>query len=372
MLKKKALYILIVFLISALSLLVMYFSMSKSFPITNIMHKTSKYRIAIASNPIKTKTTVNSLAIKILQELSDEFEFEFIQIESGDNFEWVYSVGEIHEKKPLDLLVGVGWEASEFFPIIHSRYEDLQYVVLDNKVEFPYGKSVYFASYDCSYIIGAMMATAFPKEDVFGFISNFETGYTNAYLNGYKDGLRSVRPNILVSSVYTKNYDKASTAYELTKEQNEFGIKVLMSTLSTKANEGVYKYAKESEATDNPIYTTCLGTDETAESMSFILTGITENIELALRLVISDFIYHGFNLNEVKLELANNGADVLFASTQDVRYRNEKIITDEVIAAGTHALEFIEEKNAQIQLDKQIKVDKDNQVFIRGTLVKAR
>lgn len=72
-------------------------------------------RIAIASSPIKHKTSTNSIAVNILRELSEEYDFEFIQIDSGDNFEWMYAVGEIHENNPLDLLIGVGWEASEFF-----------------------------------------------------------------------------------------------------------------------------------------------------------------------------------------------------------------------------------------------------------------
>lgn len=331
------------------------------------LSQNAKYRIAIASNPNKHKTSINAIAVNILKELSKEYAFEFIQIESSDSFDWVYAVGEIHEKNPLDLLIGVGWEASELFPIIHSRYDDLHYIILDNQVEFPYGKSVFFSRYDCSFLIGVMMATAFPEENVFGFISHFETLYTHNYIEGFSDGLKAINPKALVSPVFTKNYDNATIAYELTKEQNEFGIKVMMSTLSPQANEGVYKYAKESEQTQNPMYTTCLGVDETAENKPYILTGIIDNVELALRLVLSDFFYHGYNLKSMELGFYENATDVLFASTQDAHYRNEKIITDEVIRAGKKALEYIEARNARMRQNQTVTENQENEIVIRGT-----
>lgn len=317
-----------------------------------------KFRIGIATNASKERAIINTSAIQILQELSEEFAFEFIQIESGENLEWVYNVGEIHEETPLDLLIGVGWEASEIFPIIYSKYDDLRYIVIDNKVEFPYIKSVFFSRYDCSYIIGAMMATAFPKEKELGFISNFDTAYTQVYLEGYIDGIHSINPHILVQTSYTKKYDNVTAAYDVAKEQNELGIKFAMSILSPKANEGVYQYAKESQYTDNPFYTTCIGIDETTENKPFILTGITENLELALRLVISDFLYHGYTLNTVRLGLEDNGVDVLLGSTLDIQHRNQDIMTDEVLAAGREAFRILLKKNAHTLSDG------DNQIYL--------
>lgn len=243
---------------------------------------------------------------------------------------------------------------------------------MDNKVEFPYAKNVYFSRYDCAYLIGAMMATAFPHENVFGFISNFQTVYTDMYVDGFKAGLQSIRPKTNVSSVYTKSYNNDEIAYQLIKEQNIFGINVFMSTLSPQSNEGVYRYAKENEKSDKPIYTTCLGVDETAPNNPYILTGITENIELALRLVISEFFYHGHNLNTVQLGLADNGADVLFATTQDVNYRNEKIMTESVIAADKRAYQQVKEKNKRLRKANEIQETKDNQIIIRGTILQKK
>lgn len=348
--KKILLYIVPILLICTACFLSVSYYLPKKLTLDILQLKEEKkYRIAIATNSSKYRAFKNLEAIKVLKELSFEFDFELIQVESGENLEWIYYIGEIHEESPIDLLIGVGWEASEVFPIIYSKYEDLHYLVLDNKIDFPYIKSIYFSRYDCSYIIGAMMAVAFPEENIFGFISNFDTSYTNVYLEGFIDGIHSIRQDVQVLADYTKSYDNETLAFELAKEQNELGIKFIMSILSPKANSGIYQYAKYSENTENPLYTTCIGIDETAEDKPFILTGITENIELALRLAVSDFLYNGYSLNTLSLGITENGVDVLLGSTKNIHYRNHDIMTDKVLAAGQVALQTINKKNAYKQ-----------------------
>lgn len=132
-----------------------------------VRNNEKNYRIAIATNTIEKRDFINISSVRVLEELAEEYGFELIHIECSGNFEWVYHVGEFHEEKKLDLLIGVGWEASEIFLIIHSKYDDLNCLVIDNRVPFSYIKSVYFSRFDCSYIIGAMMATDFPNEKIF-------------------------------------------------------------------------------------------------------------------------------------------------------------------------------------------------------------
>lgn len=344
MLKKIISYLsLIVFLIAAFFVASYYFP--ATFSLSNKAPEEKMPRIAIATNTTKYKDAITLRAVSTLQNLAQEYNFEYIQISNNDNYDWLYNIEEVHKKAPLDLLIGIGWEASEIFPIILSKYDDLHSVVIDNKIYFTDVKGVYFSRYNCSYIIGAMMAAAFPEENIFGYISNFETAFTGLYLKGYIDGLRSINPKAEVISSYTNNYARDDLAYKLMQNQHKQGIKFVMSTLSSMANKGLYAYAKEYIDTNKPIYTTCIGVDETSKNAPFILTGITINIELALRLIISDFLENGFNSEPLTLDFSTDGAHVLFASTQDVHYRNTQIITDEVINIGKNALKHLKEKN---------------------------
>lgn len=323
-----------------------FFTVSCCSPNTSFYHMETqkKYRIAIATNPNRHMTCINTDAINALKKLSLECDFDFVHIECPHKNDWVENVGKIHEQTPIDVLIGVSWEGSEFFPIIQSKYEDIHYIVLDNKIASSDIKSIQFSRYESAYIVGAMIGTAFPDENLFGFIASFETNYTNTFLQGYTDGLHSVNPNINVEADYTHNYDSEEMAYDIAKVQQELGIKFTLSILSTIANAGVYKLAQESINTETPIYMASRGSDKTQEDTPFILTGITINVKQALREVVNDFIAHGFNTNPLTLGVHNEGTEVLLLNADNTHYRNEKIMTDDVIKAGQKALEFIIKK----------------------------
>lgn len=322
----------------------LYVSSSKSTAI-NIFETNKKYRIAIITNTIQSYDMVNRTAVKVLNDLLKEHDFELIHLEAKESYEWVNIVSDMHDTNKLDLLVGTGWEASEMFPIIESKYHDLNFLVIDNKVTFSEIKSVYFSRFECSYIMGAMVATAFPHENIFGFIGNFDTAYSEIHLNGFTEGLISVNPKAKVQADYTKSYDNGALAYEIIKQQNELGIKFVMSTLSPKANVGVYTYAKEAKEAGNPIYTNCMDIDETSKEKSFIITGMIKNIELAMRIAINDIFRNGFNTQNIKLGLYENGSDVLLASTHYANYHNKNIITDKVIEVGEKTVEAIKNRH---------------------------
>lgn len=59
---------------------------------------------------------------------------------------------------------------------------------------------------------------------------------------------------------------------------------------------------------------------------------------------MNDFIAHGFNTNPLILGVHNEGTEVLLLNADSTHYRNEKIMTDDVIKAGQKALEFIIKK----------------------------
>lgn len=300
----------------------------------NTLSADKKYRIAIITNTIKPHDVVNATAVKVLNDLLREHDFELIHITTDESFKWVNAVSDIHEENPIDLLVGTGWEASEMFPIIESKYDDLHFLVIDNKLTFSAIKSVYFTRFECSYILGAMMATAFPEENIFGFIGNFDTAYSEIQLNGYTEGLLSVNPKAQVQADFTKNYDNDTLAYELIKQQHEFGITFVMSTLSPKANAGVYKYAQEAMNAGNPIYTNGMDIDQTSKERPFILTSIVKNIELGMRIGINDIFRNGYDTKNIKLGLFDNGSNVLFASTHYANFHNTDIITEKVMEIG--------------------------------------
>lgn len=302
-------------------------------------------RIALATNTIKSRDYFNISAQQALEKLSQKYKFEFVHIANESNYDWVYNIEEVHAQKKLDLVIGVGWQAGEIFPVLHSKNEEIKLIAIDSMLDFGDLKSVQFSRAEGAYIIGAMMATAFPDDLIFGFIGNHETVYGLTYLDGFTKGLQSINPEIRVLASFTKSYENASRAYELAKEQGSLGINFTLTSLSPVANMGIYAYAREREQTDKLFYTSCMEIDETSKERPFILTGIVKNMDLALQVLIEDFLKNGYTAERLNFGISNNGIDVICANTLHVNYRNEKIITDEVIKAGKLATRYVINQN---------------------------
>ena len=94
-----------------------------------------------------------------------------------------------------DLIIGLGWQAADSFGTLADANPDIKYAVIDTVCSNDAVTSIGFKEWEGAYVLGTMMATAFPEENKFGYICSYQTQATYKYRYGYSEGVLSVNPD---------------------------------------------------------------------------------------------------------------------------------------------------------------------------------
>ena len=192
-----------------------------------------------------------------------------------------------------------------------------------------------------SYVLGAMVGTAFPNESLYGYVASFQTQATYKYRYGFAEGVKSVNPNAKFMYNYTNSYNDTNLAYEYTLQQKAAGANFIFGGVSASANSGIYQAAQELTKKGTPIYTTGLSVDQTTSENPSIISGLLKNTGAVMNTIINEFLAGKLNGGSQLLGLKEGAFGVVGVSPEEMNYRNTEIITDEVIAAGKAAAEKI-------------------------------
>ena len=130
-------------------------------------------------------------------------------------------------------------------------------------------------------------------------------------------------------------------AYEYALQQKAAGANFIFGGVSASANSGIYQAAQELSKKGTPIYTTGLSVDQTTSENASIISGLLKNTGAVVDTIIERFLADELNGGSQILGLKEGAFGVVGVSPEEMNYRNTKIITDEVIAAGKEAAEKI-------------------------------
>lgn len=131
----------------------------------------AKYKIALITDPIGTEQFILQ-AYHEMEALAEEYGFEWSSIECADMAQWTEN-SEAASHEGYDLIIGLGWQAADPFATLADQNPDIRYVVIDTVCANEKVTSIGFREWEGAYVLGAMMATAFPEETKFGYISSF-------------------------------------------------------------------------------------------------------------------------------------------------------------------------------------------------------
>lgn len=298
----------------------------------------TELKIGIITDSIEGDNAFLTQAVEELEMLADEYGFETTHIEAEDSYAWFDSTQQLCDQG-YDLMIGMGWQGSIAFSALIDSYPDTTFAVIDVSDVEDGIKGVTFDVVDGTYVLGVMMATAFPEAEVFGYIGNYDDDGNYEYQYGYTQGILSVNPDAEIVVEFADTYGDVDITYEIAESMARDGIQVIMGSVSSSANEGIYQAALDLAEEGIYFYTSGVSVDQTREENPYIIGGVTKETDIAVRMILEDYIEGTFTYETE--ELAGDAFGVLYVSVEEVNYQNTDIITDEVITSGKEAYELI-------------------------------
>lgn len=312
----------------------------------------TKVKMALITDTIGTEQFILQ-AYNAFMDASKEHGFEAVSIECSDT-------AEISEKarnacvEGYDLIIGVGWTYAEPLSELADEFTDIKFAVIDTVASNDKVKSVAFNTSDGAYVLGAMAAAAFPEDELFGYIGNFQNQSNFEYRYGFEQGVKSLKPDAKFLVNYTDSYSDTTVAYNLAMQQAAAGCQFIMGSVANSANQGIYTAALELAQKGTPIYTSGLSVDQTTADNPYIVGGLTKNTGVCTTAIIEEFLAGNFTGGSEVLGFADNAFCVVGVSFE-ANYRNEEIITDAVLEAGQKAGEAL--RNGTVKLEVPLEAD---------------
>lgn len=300
--------------------------------------KYADLKIAMVSDTVGTDQFILQAKNK-LEAMAEEYGFQASIIECANTDDWEQKSRNACEQG-YNLLVGVGWTGAAALSKLADEFPDIEFGIIDTVAENPRIMSINFNTTDGCYVMGAMVATAFPDDTKFGYIGNFKQQSNFEYKYGFMEGVKSVNPNAKFVSAYADTYADTLAVYnkavEVTAALGDEGH-FIMGSVANSANAGIYQYALERAAEGKYIYTSGLSVDSTTKDNPYIISGLTKNTAIPMETIVKDFLEDGkVTAGKTTLGVIESAFCVVGVNF-DANYRNAEIITDAVIAAGKKA-----------------------------------
>ncbi|NLZ52206.1 MAG: BMP family ABC transporter substrate-binding protein [Thermoanaerobacteraceae bacterium] len=296
-------------------------------------------KIALVSQTIGTEQFILQ-AYNAFMEAAEKYGFQAISIECSDTADWSEKTRAACVEG-YDLIIGIGWYAAEPFSALADEFPDTEFAVIDTIASNERIKSIAFNTADGCYVYGVMVATAFPDEDLFGCVNNFQQQSNYEYRYGFMEGVKSVNPDAEFIHNFTNSYDDTSIAYELAIQQQAAGCKFIFGNVSSSANHGIYQACLDLATKGTPIYTSGLSVDQTTPDNPYILGGLTKNTGVCTTLIIEDFLNGNYEGGAQILGFKEGAFGVVNISPEGANYWNDEIMNEEVMAAGRAAADAI-------------------------------
>ena len=297
------------------------------------------FKMAMISSEIGTEA-FNLNAYNAMKAASETYGFDCISVECTDTTAWEENTMALSEEG-YDLIVGVGWNTAEPIAKAADLFPDTRYAVIDTVCANDKVTSITFREEEGAYVQGVILATAFPEDDLFGYVCSYQTQATYKYRYGYEQGIKSVNPDAQLIYNYVNSYSDTSMVYEYAMQQRAAGCNVVIGGVSSAANSGIYQACLELAQQGTPIYTTGLSVDQTTADNPYILGGLLKNTGDCMMQIIEAYMAGTLEGGEQPGGLKENAFGVVSVTTDTENYRNAEILTDEVIQAGKTAAEKV-------------------------------
>lgn len=313
-------------------------------------------KVAMVSDTVGTDQFILQ-AKNQLEAMAAEYGFTATIIECSNTDDWEQKSRNACENG-YNLIVAVGWTGAQAMSTLAEEFPEIEFGIIDTIAANERVMSVNFNTTDGCYVMGAMIATAFKDDTTFGYIGNFQQQSNFEYKYGFMEGVKSVNPEAKFVSAYADTYGDTQATYnkavEVAAALGENGH-FIMGSVANAANAGIYQYALEKASTDAKIYTSGLSVDQTTADNPYIVSGLTKNTAIPMKMIVEDYLEDGKVTGGKTTLGVNEDAFCVVGVNFEANYRNEEIITDEALAAGHKAAEDL--KNGVVVLPYVMEAD---------------
>jgi len=227
-------------------------------------------------------------------------------------------------QKGFSPIVVPGFSWATALQTVAAEFPDTHFVIIDSVVDMPNVRSVVFKEQEGSYLVGILAAMA-SKTGTIGVVPAFNFDLLEAFACGYKQGAKSVKPDIKVLETYIgagfEAFNDPGKATEVAKSQIDQGADVVYQVAGG-AGAGVLQAAADAGKLG-------IGVDSNQNYMhpGNVLTSMLKRVDVATYNAFMDEKNGKFTPGTIILGLAEQGVGAAFDDN------NAKLVTPEMKAA---------------------------------------
>ena len=220
------------------------------------------------------------------------------------------------------IIPGFSWATA--LTTVAPDFPDTHFVIIDSVVDLPNVRSVVFKEQEGSYLVGILAAMKSESGKI-GVVPAFNFDLLEAFACGYKEGAKSVNPDIEVLETYVgagfDAFNDPGKATEVTKSQLDQGADVVFQVAGG-AGAGVLQAAADAGKFG-------IGVDSNQNYLhpGHVLTSMTKRVDVAAYNAMMDEKNGNWSAGTVVLGLAEEGVGAAFDEN------NADLITPEMKAA---------------------------------------
>ncbi|HJU53510.1 MAG TPA: BMP family ABC transporter substrate-binding protein [Pyrinomonadaceae bacterium] len=242
-------------------------------------------------------------------------------------------------ERNYDLVIGVGFEQMPVVERVAKDYPNVNFVIIDGKIELPNVTSLLFREQEGSYLVG-MIAAMKSQTGTVGFIGGMDIPLIHRFEVGYTEGAHAANPNINVIANYVgvtpAAWNNPGQGKELATAQIGKGADVIF-TAAGNSGLGAFDAAEQQKK-----FVIGVDSNQNWVKPGYVLTSMVKRIDNAVYQIVKERVSGQFKAGVHIYGLENGG--VGYALDQ----YNEKLIPPE-------ALQKVEEAKQKI-INGEIKV----------------
>lgn len=180
-----------------------------------------------------------------------------------------------------NLVVGIGFTARAPMEEIAQAHPDVRFLLIDDTSDKAAAnlRSVYFREHEAGFLAGVVAAT-FTKTGKVGIVIGMDLPVVRRYVNGYKAGVKHVRPDVQVLSSVVGSFSDPAKGRSAALGIYSAGADVILNGAGQTGN-GIFEAARQSKR-----YAIGVDRDQSEQAPEFVLTSALKHVDDAIYLAV--------------------------------------------------------------------------------------
>ena len=208
-------------------------------------------------------------------------------VKARDNLDIIWAYQDLNTSKSLeeglaelmsanhDVIIGVGYSVQEMLEQVATEHPEQRFVLVDTISDVPNIDSIVFKENEGSYLAGVVAAMT-STSDIIGFVGGMEDPVILKFLEGYREGAQSVKPDIEVLVAYANTYSDDQVGAQLAREMITKQADVLY------AAAGYTGVGLLQEAQKQKVFAIGVDSDQYFYAEKAVVTSMLKNIDVAV------------------------------------------------------------------------------------------